>query len=332
MKSKRLLFLLLFVWFPTFASYQQQWFSHFQEQDGNVNFDCTGQCFALIGPIEGSDTISLNGTFQGNGVIWYGFLVGQQIVPGETTQINWETTVNQQYSFAKLPFYSQIPQAAQIVFIVQGMITWNQIWLHLWYMDFYQKIVQWWRDFRQMETLTPYSINLRYGVKILWVSIIQYWYLIFLFVALYIMLLGKWDKHKKFHTIFFLWIGIFLLIGIRNLITYIRITNQWIQNYTNPSTDNKTFFDLWDYISFTDKIRKKLKLDTDKKVCNIYINSFQDWPFKVHRESLYLKPCKVVLTWYEADYLIYYHKPLSSGDINKTILIDFNGNYLLQNK
>ena len=88
MKIKRLLLLLMFVAFPTFAAYQQQGFAQFQELDGNINFVCTGQCFALIGPIAGSDYISLNGNLQGNGSIGYGFLVGQQIAPADTIQVN----------------------------------------------------------------------------------------------------------------------------------------------------------------------------------------------------------------------------------------------------
>ena len=103
MKLKRLLFLFLFAAFPSFAAYQQQGFSQFQELDGNMNFVCTGQCFALIGPMAWSDTISLVGALQGNWLIWYGFLVGQQIAPGETIQIHGDSTLAQQFSFDKLP-------------------------------------------------------------------------------------------------------------------------------------------------------------------------------------------------------------------------------------
>ena len=64
MKRKRLLFLLLFAAFPSFADYQQQGFAQFQELDSNMNFVCTGQCFVLIGPLAGSDSVSLNGDLQ----------------------------------------------------------------------------------------------------------------------------------------------------------------------------------------------------------------------------------------------------------------------------
>jgi len=332
MKIKRLIVLLLFAVFPSFAAYQQQWFSQFQELDGNMNFVCDSQCFALVGPMWSSDYFTLRGTLQGIGAIGYGFVVGQQIIPGETIQINWMSTSDQQFSFSKSPYYSQVPKEAQLVIMVQGNVVGSQMHVALGFMDFYQKIGQWWKDFRQMETLTPYSINLRYWVKILWTSVIQYGYRIFILIAAYILFFVKWDKDKKFRKIFFLGIGIFLFIGIRNLITYIWIVDQGIKSYTNQFLDNKIYFDLWDYISFTDKIRKELNLDEWKKDCTIYVDSFQDRPFKAHWESLYLKPCTLTLTWSEADYLLYYRKPVVSWDLQKTILVNFHWNYLLQNK
>jgi hypothetical protein len=60
-----------------------------------MNFACTGQCLALVGPLAGSDYATLKWTFQWNGVVGYGFLVGQQIAPGETVQVNGESSVDQ---------------------------------------------------------------------------------------------------------------------------------------------------------------------------------------------------------------------------------------------
>lgn len=332
MKFKRLWLLLAFVAFPSFAQYQQQWFSQFQSLDGNIDFVCTGQCFALIGPVAWSDYALFRGTLQGEGVVGYGFLVGQQIVPGETVQVNGETSVNQQFSFNALSFYAQLPAEAQLVLIAQGNVTGMSVWLEAWFMTFYNKIGQWWKDFWKMEPLTPYSINLRYGAKILWTSIVQYGYWIFFFVALYLLFFAKWNKEKKYRSIFFLGIGIFLFIGMRNIITYTSIVDQWLNSYTNQSLDDKTFFDLWDYIVFTDKIRKTLDLDAGKKDCTIFVDSFQDRPFKAHWESVYLKPCTLTLTWSEADYLLYYRKPVATWDAQKSVLVEFHWNYLLLNK
>lgn len=332
MKYKRLWLLLAFVAFPSFAEYQQQWFSQFQELDGNMNFVCETQCFALVWPISGADYTTLQWTFQWNGVVGYGFVVGQQIIPWDTLSVDGNIVIDQQFSFSALSFYSQIPADAQLVFLVQGNVTWNTIHLWLNFMTFYNKIWQWWKDFWTMETLTPYSINLRYGVKLLWVSIVKYGYWLFILAMLYILFFVKWDKENKFRKIFFRGIGIFLFIGIRNFITDAWIVQQGLTTYTNQSYENKTFFDLWDYIVFTDKIRKRLQLDEWKRNCKIFVDSFQDWPYKWHWDMLYLKPCELVLTWSEADYLLYYRTPVATWDLQKPVLLEYNGNYLLNNK
>jgi len=71
MKLKRLFLLLIFFAFPSLAEYQQQGFTQFQSFDGNMNFVCEEQCFALIGPMTGSDYVVLAGNFEGNGMVGY---------------------------------------------------------------------------------------------------------------------------------------------------------------------------------------------------------------------------------------------------------------------
>lgn len=226
-------------------------------------------------------------------------------------------------------YFSQIPNNANLIFLVNWKINGN-LNIDANIFSIWEKISQWWKDFRKMETFTPYSINLRYWVKMNWTSIIKYWYIIFIITWLLILLFKKWKKEQKLKTIFYVWIWIFLFIWIRNTITYTSILHQWL-NWFNS---NKSFYDLWDYIQFTNEIREKLNLDSKKFTkddCKIYINSYQEWPFTSHRESFYLKPCERVLTWELADYLIYYKTALSTDDSNKKILINHNNNYLLKN-
>lgn len=332
MRYKRLFSLFVLFAFPSFAEYQQQGFSQFQTLDGNIHFVCAEQCFALMGPVEGADFVQLQWRLEGQGVIGYGFLVGEQVVSAHTINIDGVGHIDQQFSFDELPFYSQLPHDVQLVFLVQWNVSGRWFSLDRGYMTLFHKIGQWWKDFWKMETLTPYSINLRYGVKLLWTSIVEYGYRLFVLATLYILFFVKWDKEKKYRKIFFLGIGIFLFIGIRNLVTNIWIVHQWLTSYTYQSYDNKNYFDLGDYIVFTDKIRKTLQLDEWKKTCKIFVDSFQDWPFKSHRDMLYLKSCDIVLTWSEADYLVYYRKPVATGDMQKTVLLQFHGNYLLDNK
>lgn len=93
----------------------------------------------------------------------------------------------------------------------------------------------------------------------------------------------------------------------------IRITDKGIRSFSHMSDDQKTFFDIKDYTTVTNKVRTYLHLDDmnawkDKK-CNIYAKSNADRPFGAHRASVYLRPCTVVQTGSLADYELYYNVP-----------------------
>ena len=327
---KKLFFwlLLFFFSFPALA-YQQQGFSEYKESLLGFSFSCQSQCVALIGPVNWTDYVDLKGAFSWVGIVWYGFLVGQQVIPWHTLNVQGDLSIDQQFDFSSLPFWSQIPADAQLVFLAQGNIQWNLTSIQTDFLGLGQKFVKWWNDFWKVESLTPYSINLRYGATILSVSVVKIWYIIFLIAWICLFMFKKSRNNKQY--LLYAWFWIFLIIWIRNLVTYMTITHQWLQWYTYQDDGNKKFFDLGDYIAFTKKIREKLNLDTyTTKNCTLFVDSFQDWPFKTHWESVYLKPCKFVLTWSEADYSVYYKKPVS-GTV-KNVLIDFNWSYLLQNK
>ena len=159
--------------------------------------------------------------------------------------------------------------------LVNGNINWN-LELEAGKFSFGQKVSQWRKDFWQMETFTPYSINLRYWVKLMWTSIVKYGYILFIIAAILILIFKKWKKEKKFRMIFYVWLWLFLFIWIRNVITYTSILNQWLSWFK----EDKTYFDLWDYIAFTDKIRTELNLDSNnlsKDDCKIYIEKQKNY-------------------------------------------------------
>lgn len=293
-----------------------------------MTFACENQCIVVLWTLGSNDYLNLQGTVEGQGTIGFWFLIGEQVAPGPMMNVQWQGKIDQKFSFSEVQFISQIPKEAQVVLLVQGKVKGNEVVANLRYLSFFEKFDQAWKDFWKMEPMTPYTINLRYGVKMLGTSIVQYWYILFILAAVYIWLFTKKNKEHKQQAILFFGIGIFLFIGLRNLITDFTIVQQWVKWYTT----NKMLFDLNDYIPFTDQIRKKLDLDTGKKECTIQVHAFQDRPFKAHRESVYLKPCKLVNTWTEADYIIYYHVPVGSGDVGKEILLQMNDNYLLLSK
>ena len=311
-KSKRLFFSLLFIIYcllPTNASaYQQQGFSSYAEQENNISFSCQNQCSILLGEMQQKDLINIQWNIQWNGMLAYGFLVGQQIAPWWQITINWWSDIDQTFLFQDFPQITQIPDNTQIVLLIQWNIQWtinpklNKLWNK-------EKFTKWRKDFWTNETLTPYSINLRYWVKILGTSIIKIMMILF-FIWLIFILINKKRKSKKIEYIFYRALILFSIIATRNLLTQISITSQWISSYTKQSYENKTFFDLWDYITFTDKIRKQLKLDEqhdlNSKNCKIFVNTNYPRPFKDHRSRVYLKPCSITDNQEEANYIIYY--------------------------
>ncbi len=331
MKLKRLLFLLLFLALPSFA-YEQQWFSGYQEMWDKVSFLCESQCFVLLWNTSTSEFLSIAGSVQGSWVFGYGFLVGQQIYPGEIVQVNWSLPLDKQFRYADVQNFSQLPSSTQVVLILQWSLQSNGLTLQQSYMDFGTKISQGWKSFWSMEGMTPYSINLRYGVKIWSASIVKYGYRLFILIGVLILLFVKWWKERKGRMLFFLWCRIFLIIGIRNLFTYTSIVHQWLQDFTFASSDTRTFFGLWDYLVFTDKVRKTLHLD-DKhpQKCTMYAESEPDWPYRIHWSFVYMEPCNLIQDAQKADYLLFYQKPAPAAFTGKKVLLQYHGNVLLDN-
>lgn len=323
-----LLNLFLLIWFS--FGYQQQWFSQYQEWWDWISFNCTNQCVITLWQKDKLDYLDLEWTVKWNWVIGYWFLIWDQISLLNQYEVVVSSDINDSMNFVEYKqYFSSIPWNTDLILLVNGNLNWN-LKLDSGKFSFWKKLSQWWKDFRKMETYTPYSINLRYWITLMWTSIIKYWYILFIIVAILILIFKKWKKEQKFRIIFYLWLWMFLFIWIRNIITYTSILNQGLSWFK----EDKTYFDLWDYIDFTDKIRTELNLDSEKiskDDCKIFIDSFQDRPFVWHRESLYLKPCERVLTWDLADYKIYYKTQIPAEDSNKKILIDFNNNYLLEN-
>ena len=323
--------ILWILWFLGFSYwYDQYWFSEYKEKSWITSFSCTNQCYITLGQKWNIDYMNLQWSANGNWTIAYWFTMWEQIALINQQNVFWVTQINEAINFWDYAqYFSSIPDNASLILLVNWSIKWD-LNIDANIFSIWEKFSQWWKDFRKMETFTPYSINLRYWVKMNWTSIIKYWYIIFIIAWLLILLFKKWKKEQKLKTIFYVWIWIFLFIWIRNTITYTSILHQWL-NWFNS---NKNYYDLGDYIQFTSEIREKLNLDSKKLTkddCKIYINSYQEWPFTSHRESFYLKPCERVLTWELADYLIYYKTDVSAEDSNKKILINHDNNYLLEN-
>jgi len=323
------LIISLLSWFTFW--YQQYWFSEYNEKSWNISFSCSNQCYITLWEKDNVDYLKIQWSINWNWSTAYWFIIWEEIALINQQKVFLETQVNESINFTDYAqYFSSIPWNANLILLINWNIKW-EINVDANVLSISERLGQWWKDFRKMETFTPYSINLRYWVSILWKSIVRYWYIIFIIVWICVLIFKKWKKEEKYKTIFYVWIWIFLFIWIRNTITYTTILDQWLKWFNK----DKTYFDLWDYISFTDKIRTELKLDSKKITkddCKIYISSIQERPFTSHRESFYLKPCERVYTWELADYKIYYKTEIPTEDLNKKLLIQSNNNYLLENK
>ena len=326
--------IIVFVVFSSlsvYATLQQQGFSSFNElPDGRISFLCQQQCVALLGSVANDDSVHFAWTLNGQWTIWYGILINQQVYPVVTKQINGLSTLSDSYLFSDIPWWEQIPKdQAQVVLLVQGNVQSDAFSATLSTLSFTDKITSRWHDFWSFETLTPYSINLRYGVKMLGTSIVTYGYIILILWWLYV-LFGQKYRHRKLQTFFYLSISIFLIIWIRNLLTYIHITSDGLTQFTFQPPEQKTFFDLGDYIAFTEQIQQKIWLENQtNSSCSVFIDSFQGRPFTTHRGNFYLDPCIISQTWSEADYMIFYKKPINPLYSWATILVNYNGSTLL---
>lgn len=310
----------------------QQGFSTFDEGANQLSFACAGQCFAILGPYAWFDQLTIDGQFGGNGQLWYGFLVWQQIYPGELLPAAWLT--HQSFWFSAHPVYQQIPnEAGQLVLIANGDVTASAVTYAFRRRSLGEKIAQWWKDFRTNEPLRPYSINLRYGVKVLGTPLVKIIYRIVLLGVIGILFFVHSRQQRK-EVLFLFLVTVILLFTLRNLWNRTTRTNQWLQTYTFAPEQEKQFFDLGDYPIFVEKVRTTLWLDEAfwTKTCTIFFDTNQERPFKVHADAVYSKPCEPAPEKSQADYIIYYKKPLWPESAWKEVLLEFNGSFLVRNK
>ncbi len=302
MKIKRLVLLLFFAAFPSFAAYQQQWFTQFQELDGNMDFVCNSQCFALIGPMGSSDYFTLRWTLEGIGVVGYGFVVGQQIIPGETIQINWMSTSDQQFSFSKSPYFSQVPKDAQLVVMVQGVITGSHVSVTIWALSSFEKF---WNGFRQAleyKEYNPRTINFLEWPMWNWKYINQAffrWIIFFLGIALLSYRFSTSRKNKQNA----LWFGVGVIVFFWIFFDFFSTNNQVkLYNQTVSTTnimENGRVGKTSDFYQFLDFIKTKVP-DKEK---GFFVASY---PFQVEGPYHIYPAIKFgTITW--VNYIFFYN-------------------------
>jgi hypothetical protein len=139
--------------------------------------------------------------------------------------------VEKEWLFSDSPYFSQIPKDAQIIFIVQGALQAERMNIAVKGLNTFQKLPYWWSDFLTYEPLTVYSINLRYGQKLLGTSIVQraYWISIIGLVVLIIR------RKAKLQNVLLVFGTVFLFLTIRNTRDYGHIVVDEIKGFKNQN-------------------------------------------------------------------------------------------------
>lgn len=322
----------------TQKDWKQQWFSTFSVQWNAVTFTCEQQCILVMDQLTQYDYLNIIGKVTGHGTIWFWFLVGTQFVPGVLRNFQDTYTFPGKYFFSDTQQFPSIPKTANVTFIVQGSGATQDLTFVLGSAGPLEWAGRARTSFRRNEPMTPYSINLRKWVIIGGKSIVHYAYILCLVLWLYIFI-KRWNNARSKDIIakqlFIACFGIFLLVWMRNLATVVSITAWGVKNLYPETRETATYFELGDYIVFTEKVREELKLDEiiqENRACKIYAEWLSNRPYIVHRRSVYLKPCSLVENRDQADYVLYYKKQPVEPITNENLILSFQGSYLLKRK
>lgn len=303
------------------SAYNQQGFSEYNEgADGSMTFSCGSQCAVLLDDLAGKEVLSINGEITGSGSIGYGYLVGQTVYPANLTPFSSETN-GAQWSFNEDAIYSQVAgqEGAKVVFLVYGRVAGKNISVSLGSKTFSQRVSSARKNFWRSEALAPYSINLHYGPAVGGRSrpFFASWLIILGTIGVLIYRKRITDALPIALTVALV---VMTLGGIRLMTDNVDNTSYGRKHFVRPADEQKRFFDLQDYIAVTQQVRAKLELDNVEKrkdtKCTIQATAVQDWPFRAHWQSVYLRPCELVLTGSMADYTLTYGAAMEhSGEI-----------------
>ncbi len=302
------------------VAYETQGFDSYTENGNSIQFSCSNQCIIMLGEKGNNDMIKVTGVTGAGELIAWAMTDQLYAVTNSPIQDNVSLRVN---SFNNQPIPPQVP----MVLVIQGTASATQWSILFTQANVVDNIGQAWKDFWAKEGQTFYGINLRYGTKILDVSIVTIGYRIFVLGLILLYL----KKKLTIQNSFYLGLGLFLLIGLRNQIDYSQTTSNNIQSYVLAESGSKVYGNLGDYYEFMSNARKVMELDSsDPKACKLYTDCSQPWPFCVHMDAVFMKPCEKVENASDSDYQIYYKKePVQSLG---TKIREFNWSYLYQTK
>ena len=301
---KKIIFILIslfsFIWFG--FSYQQQWFDNYNDINWSLSFQCSNQCFILVWPVSQNDFVNINWNLQWNWILWYWFLVWEQIYPGETIQINWWWNIDQKFTLSNSPAYWQIPWGAQLALMIQWNIVWSQIAVNWWVMGIFDDFINWFKQALEYKSYNPRTINFLEWPIWNWKYINQAFFkiiLVLIWLSILLYLLSSKRDNKKKIVYFWVWI----LVFFRVFFDFFSTNNQ-IKIYKDVM-DATNIMENWrvakdsDFYQFLDFI----KTNVPKQEKWFFITPYPFWlEWKYH---IYPDVKFDVITW--VDYVFFYN-------------------------
>lgn len=325
--KKGLIVLLFIMSFSQVSWFESEGFSLMMEKKSYMEFECNKLCIISLWDKQNNQKIQFNGSIEGNGVLWIWLLRDGKISPIKTHTIDWINNITENYNIFNYRLYSQIDDWTKVILFLSWKISSNNFKLEGRNMSLPEKIIS---ELQQSESLTPYSINLRYGSTLFKIPLLKLFYIIAILSVILLYITGRFSKNLYLYLILLL----FLLIWVKNIYDYSKIYFSWVNDFYLEQ-DDKIFHNLWDYYDFTTNVRKKMWIDDNSDLeinqCKYYAECFQDWPFCYHWRATFMQPCQNTKNIEESDYILLYKKNISEELKDKTIMHSQNNSYLLKN-
>ncbi len=320
-------FLLWVISISGVAWYESQWFEKFTFEENIIDFSCSSTCFVNLGDYKDYDSLELAGGIVWDGIIGIWILLWDKVNTITSYQVSDQNTFSKTYHIFEQSFYGQIREGSQIILIISWSVSSDHFIISSKKAGFMTHMIH---GIQFNEWLTPYSINLRYGAKIFWISFTQILYIVFCIIIGILLIIGKCKKDTILYTILIF----FLILSAKNLYDYSRIYFWWLQSQYISESD-KTFHHLGDYYDFTRQVRTKMWIDDSSNPqsieCSYYSECAQNWPFCYNWKTIFLKPCENTKNIEEADFILIHKKEIPESFQSKTILHSQNNSYLLKN-
>ncbi|OIP53005.1 hypothetical protein AUK10_03045 [Candidatus Gracilibacteria bacterium CG2_30_37_12] len=320
------LFILIFL--PSFSwanipisPHQTQGFESYMESVTGTQFSCKKQCFIMLEGMGINDYLSWLGDISGSGSIGYGFLNGQQIIPGEFRSISTNIVMNDRMLFSDNQYYSQIPKNLPIVIIVNGEIQSKNLLVQQMEYTLNESIQKNWSQFIKTENLAQYSINLLYGYSFGETSFTGLLSLVFFVIILGIVFVYSFDRRRFFFPIFLISIMFVVFYDLREQANLYEVRNGYQNNYINvPIIEQKNWFGIGYYPMILEKASKYI---TQSPVGQkVYLAAMQNFPlfgysqYHLHpAETIFIEDVKNITSAQKGDIFIrYFSSLLPTGD------------------